>query len=58
MISTVSTKKLPRDVMDATRRAEKAVHLFKRQLALMTKYLAEEPSLPNRTFNNLVQKCC
>ena len=40
------------------KRAEKAVRLFKRQLALMTKYLAEEPSLPNRTFKNLVQKCC
>ena len=28
-------------------RAETAVRLLKRQLALMTKYLAEEPSLPN-----------
>jgi hypothetical protein len=24
----------------------------------MTKYLAEEPSLPNPTFKDLVQKCC
>jgi len=39
-------------------RAETAVRLFERQLALMTKYLAEEPSLPNPTFKNLVQKCC
>ena len=39
-------------------RAETAVCLFERQLALMTKYLAGEPSLPNPTFKNLVRKCC
>jgi len=39
-------------------RAETAVRLFKRQLALMIEYLAEESFLPNPTFKNLVQKCC
>ena len=35
-------------------RAETAVRLFKRQLALMTKYLAEAPSLPNPAEKRII----
>ena len=38
-------------------RAETAIRLFKRQYQLLTQFLQEDPTIPNPTLEQVVQKC-